>query len=113
MSGARPVDVEAVVSEEITRYLQECGKEPAALSDDDRLDGALGLSSMEVTALLTRMTARLGVPGAQQVVLETEIATIGDLRRACHAAIGGAPQTGRDDLAASRQRAAARRAGRR
>jgi hypothetical protein len=113
MSSVRPVDVDAVVAEEITRYLRDSGKDPAAVSDDDRLDGVLGLSSMEVTALLTRISARLDVPGAQQVVLETEIATIGDLRRACHAAIRGTPQAGLDDLAASRQRAAGRRAGRR
>jgi hypothetical protein len=112
MSGVRPVDVDGVVTDEITRFLREGGKEAVALSDDDRLDGALGLSSMEVTALLTRITKRLPVPGAQQAVLETEIATIGDLRRACRAVIRGVPQTGLDDLAASRHRAAARRAGR-
>jgi hypothetical protein len=98
-----------VLREELAQVLKECGKAVPRFSDDLRLDADLGLTSLDVTTLLVRLTAHLDAPAAQQMMAETEIATIGDLRRAFQPPSAG-PSAGEDDLAASRRRAEARRA---
>lgn len=109
-SQASSPEIDAVVHEELRRALRECGKDLRTLSDDDRLDSDLGFASMEVTMLLTRVSARLGLPGSGPGVLEADMATVGDLLRACRAALYGTAGARADELDASRQRAAARRA---
>jgi acyl carrier protein len=101
---------DAVVREELLQLLRECGKEQPLLSDDLRLDVDLGLSSLDVTTLLVRLTARLDAHAAGQMMADTEIATVGDLRRAFRPALGGSARDGLDALAASQRRAEARRA---
>jgi len=100
---------DAVVREELAQVLQECGKAVPFFSDDLRLDADLGLTSLDVTTLLVRLTAHLDAHAAEQMMAETEIATVGDLRRAFQPTPAG-PSTAEDDLAATRRRAEARRA---
>jgi acyl carrier protein len=107
--GQREENVDAAVREELAQALRENGKPMPALADDLRLDADLGLSSFDVTTLLVRLTARLDAQHAEQIMADTEIATVGDLRRVFRPAEGGV-SADRDQLAASRRRAEARRA---
>ena len=106
--GAQGAD--AMVRDALEQVLRECGKAMPVLADDLRLDADLGLSSFDVTTMLTRLTACLDAERAGQVMAETDIATVGDLRRAFRAAFDGGVSGERDELDASRRRAEARRA---
>jgi acyl carrier protein len=106
--GQQPEASDAVVRQELVEVLRECGKVVPVLSDDLRLDADLGLSSMDVTTLLVRLTARLEAHEAEQMMSDTDIATVGDLFRAFRP--GDHRGSRADDLAASRRRAEARRA---
>lgn len=109
--GAAGVDARTVVREEIGRLLDELGRTlPRPPSDQDRLDADLGLSSLEVTTVLSRLAGRLELKGAERLMASTDLATVGDVSRAFLAATGGSAPTGPPDpLEASRRRAAARR----
>jgi len=101
---------DATVNDALEQVLQESGKAAPRLTDDLRLDADLGLSSLEVTTVLTRLTAGLDARRAERMLAGADIATVGDLRCAFRAAVDGDVGGGRDDLAASRRRAEARRA---
>lgn len=73
-----------------------------------RFDSDLGLSSMDVAALVARLQEGLGAPPAEAVA-PTDLRTVGDL---CDALGGGAGEAGDDPLAEARARAAARRGSR-
>jgi hypothetical protein len=100
----------AIVREELATMLRECDKTVPLLTDDLKLDADLGLASFEVTTVLVRLTAHLDTRAAEQMMAETEIATVGDLRRAFQASRGASVSVERDGLAASRRRAEGRRA---
>jgi len=102
-------DIDSLVRAELAQIFRETGRERYDPSDTDRLDFDLGLSSLEVTTLLTRLTSRLDEASARRVMAETDIATFGDLCRAVQTGYSAATPAPDDDLAASRQRAAARR----
>lgn len=106
----RRTDSDAVVLEELVQFLRENGKEQLALTDGDRLDGELGLSSFDVTSLLVRLAARLDISGSERLMASTDMATVGDLCRAFGVALGEETETGPDELMASLRRAASRRA---
>ena len=101
---------DAMVHHELERTLRECGKAVPVLADDLRFDADLGLSSLDVTTILTRLTASLDTKRAELMMTGSDIATIGDLRRAFRAACAGGVSGEREELAASRRRAEARRA---
>jgi hypothetical protein len=101
---------DAMVHDAVTQVLRENGKAVPVLVDDLRLDGDLGLSSLDVTTVLTRLTAGLAKERAEQMMAGADIATVGDLRRAFRGAFDGGASSEREELAASRRRAEARRA---
>jgi hypothetical protein len=101
---------DAAVQEELAQMLRECGKTVPALTDDLKLDADLGLASFEVTTVLVRLTARLDARSAERMMAETEIATVGDLRRTFQASCRTTESAERNDLSASRRRGEARRA---
>ena len=101
---------DAMVNDALEQVLRESGKSTPVLTADLRLEADLGLSSLEVTTVLTRLTAGLDARPAEHMLSGADIATIGDLRRAVRAAFAGDVSGGREDLAASRRRAEARRA---
>ena len=104
---------DAIVDDTLEQVLREMGKSAPALTDDLRLEADLGLSSLDVTTVLTRLTARVDTRRAELMMSGSDLATIGDLRSAFRAACNGAVRGEHEDLAASRRRAEARRAARR
>ncbi len=101
---------DAMVHDAVEQVLRESGKAMPVLADDLRLDADLGLSSFDVTTMLTRLTACLDKERAEQMLAGADIATMGDLRRAFRAACDGGVSGERDEVEASRRRAEARRA---
>jgi acyl carrier protein len=103
-----------VVRDEIARLLRELGKDvPATLTDQDHLDFDLGLTSLDVTTVLTRLSEGLDRTAARALLASTDLATVGDVSRAYRAAADGVAAAPHDELAASRRRAAGREAVRR
>ena len=111
--GGSRTDAHAVVREELGQFLAELGRRHSGLlSDQDRLDVDLGLTSLEVSTVLVRLAGRLELKGAERLMETTDLATVGDLSRALALALGGAADSVKDTLDASRRRAATRNASR-
>lgn len=105
------MDYGEAVRAEIQSLLRSRGHPEPAISAGDALVGTLGLSSVDVLALVPRLNARLGVDpfaGPLQVI---ELRTVGDLARAYATARspGASAAVERDTLRASAERAERRR----
>jgi acyl carrier protein len=106
---ATPPSADTGLLREVSGFLSERGKAARGLSGADVLTDDLGLSSLEVVELVTRLGAHLGlVPNAAV----TEIRTIEDLCALYRSATRPQPPAGSDLLEHSRRRAEARRLGR-
>lgn len=105
-----PAELDAIVHEEVARVLADREGRPTELSAASRLGADLGLSSLDVAALVVRIEERLGGSGPSAVPV-SDLRTFGDL---C-SSIGGsssvaATRTAADDpLMRARARAEARR----
>ncbi len=108
-TGGAQGDVDRLVRAALARFLEESGRERYEPSDTDRLDVDVGLSSFDVTTLLTQLTSHLDAASAGRLMSAFDIATFGDLCRLFAAALATTAAAGDDELAASRRRAAARR----
>lgn len=106
---ATPSAADAALLREVSGFLSDRGQTARGLSHADVLTDDLGLSSLEVVELVTRLGARLGfVPNAAV----TEIRTIEDLCALHRSASRPLPPAGGDLLERTRHRAEARRLGR-
>lgn len=108
MSRDERMNIDDLVRAGLARILQKAGKAVPAFTDDARLD-ELGVTSLDLTALIVELTGRLGIE--DDGAAEAEIATVGDLRRVFLPGAPAATQMVSDPLAATRRRAEARRAG--
>jgi acyl carrier protein len=102
------VPVDETLLLEVSEFMRERGKAARRLSPADVLTDDLGLSSLEVAELGSRLGARLGVVPRADV---TEIRTIQDLFAVHRPASLPEPRADAD-LLESRRRAEARRLGR-
>jgi acyl carrier protein len=102
------VAADGTLLREVSGFLKERGKAARRLSPADVLTDDLGLSSLEVVELVSRLGARLGVAPRADA---TEIRTIQDLC-ALHRPASLPGQRADADLLESRRRAEARRLGR-
>ena len=103
-----PPEIAALVRQEIVETLRADGKSPVSFDDRTRLDGELGLSSLQVVELVSRIGARRRTSSLQRPGLLTDVRTVGDLCAALRDASEAAGEVS-DDLMAARQRAQARR----
>jgi acyl carrier protein len=105
------MDCGEAVRAEIRSLLRGRGHPEPAVSADDALVGTLGLSSVDIFALVPRLNASLGVDPFAGSFPVTELRTVGDLARAYAAAQSPGASAAResDALRASAARARLRR----
>ena len=105
-------DVDTLVREEIVAALRAEGKLATSFDANTRLDGELGLASLQVVELASRIGLRLGTRELERPGVLMDVRTVGDLCAACRDAL---PDTGSRnldttaDLKAIRERAQGRR----
>jgi acyl carrier protein len=110
-AAGSPLDVRALVDEELRSVLGAEGRHPADLAPHAVLTEELGLSSAEVAQLLARLDARLGT--APRSKSFSDVRTVSDLYSLYQAASPAEPRrSDADPLESSRRRAEARRRGR-
>lgn len=94
---------------QVARFVAERHGRKLPVTATCRFDSDLGLSSMDVATLVTRLQEEFGALPAEAVA-HTDLRTVGDL---CDVFGGGAGAASDDPLAEARARAAARRGSRR
>jgi hypothetical protein len=105
------MDYAAPIEAEIRRLLQRLGHTAPSISASDTLTGTLGLPSVEILALLPRLSAMLGVDPFAATLAVTDLRTVGDLFQAYANARSPSSSASvvNDELRASAKRADARR----
>ena len=106
----RAADLDQLVREEVSRFLEQRHGRRPSLAEGSRLEADLGLSSLDLAALMARLHDRLGRPPSPAVA-HTELRTFGDLLSAVGRpdAAPAAGDAADDPLARARARADARR----
>lgn len=104
--------LENVVHEKIRTTLEERGNDVHVIHGTDSLNGALGLSSLDLATIVAELESALGVDPFSRIVSITSVRSVDDLVGAyCEAY---SPQTkpaaAAEDLIAAARRAQSRRA---
>jgi acyl carrier protein len=106
-----PAQIESVVHATIRAILTERGDEVGGVSDTDKLNATLGLSSLDLALLVVELEAELGVDPFAKRVSITSVRSVGDLVHAYQLAFR--PESERVDdnaVTAAAARARTRRA---
>ena len=112
-NGTGSEDIAAIVHDQIRRLLIDRFGEAKPFSGEDRLNGTLGLKSLDLAELIVALEETLGADPFAKLVPITEVRTVDDLVRAYQAALVPGhtqPDAFSDELSAARSRGARRRA---
>jgi acyl carrier protein len=104
-------EITAIVHDQIRRVLIDRFGEARPFSGEDRLNGTLGLSSLDLAELVVALEDTFGADPFAKLVPITDMRTVDDLVRAYEVALSGrAEPDGLDqELTAARNRGARRR----
>jgi acyl carrier protein len=104
-------ELESVIGEKIRMLLEERGGEVPAIRGSDTLNGALGLSSLDLAIVVAELESALGVDPFSRIVSITSVRSVDDLVEAYLKAYQPAKPAGDDeDLLEAARRARGRRA---
>jgi acyl carrier protein len=106
-------DIAAIVHDQIRRLLIDRFGEPKSFTGEDRLNGTLGLKSLDLAELVVALEETLGADPFAKLVPITDVRTVNDLVCAYQAALVPGctqPDALRDELRAARSRGTRRRA---
>lgn len=108
--GPSRTELEAVVCEKIRVALEERGGEVPAIHGADTLNGALGLSSLDLAIVVAELESALGVDPFSRIVPITSVRSVDDLVDAYLKAYQPQKPEADEDLIEAAQRARGRRA---
>lgn len=77
-----PIDIPGTVRAEIRTLLQSRGHPAVEVSANDELTATLGLTSMDVLALVPRLNAAFALDPVEEEVAITSVRTVADLVKA-------------------------------
>ena len=109
--GPSRAELENVIHEKIRVLLEERGGDIPAIHGADTLNGALGLSSLDLAIVVAELEAALGVDPFSKIVSITSVRSVDDLVEAYLKAYLPQQPAGKDgDLLEAARRARGRRA---
>ena len=103
-------ELESVICEKIRRLLEERGDGIPTIHGADTLNGALGLSSLDLAIVVAELESALGVDPFSKIVSITSVRTVDDLVEAYLKAYQPQKPEENDDLLEAARRARGRRA---
>ncbi len=104
-------EIETIVHARIRAILEDRGEDSISIAGTDKLNGTLGLTSLDLALLVAELEAELGVDPFAKLVSVTAVRSVDDLVAAYRLAFTPVQPGERDDgLAEAARRAEARRA---
>src|SRR6516225_9386564 len=104
-------ELESVIREKIRTLLEERGSDIPTIHGADTLNGALGLSSLDLAIVVAELESALGVDPFSRIVSITSVRSVDDLVEAyLKAYLPQKPEAEDEDLAEAARRARDRRA---
>ena len=109
--GPARAELENVIHAKIRMLLEERGDAVPAIHGADTLNGALGLSSLDLAIVVAELESALGVDPFSRIVSITSVRSVDDLVEAyLKAYLPQKPEAEDEDLAEAARRARGRRA---
>ncbi len=111
VKGPTRAELEGVICEKIRMLLEERGGDIPAIRGADTLNGALGLSSLDLAIVVAELESALGVDPFSRIVSITSVRSVDDLVEAyLKAYLPQKPVEEDEDLLEAARRARSRRA---
>jgi acyl carrier protein len=109
--GPTRAELETVIHEKIHMLLEERGADVPSIHGADTLNGALGLSSLDLAIVVAELESALGVDPFSRIVSITSVRSVNDLVDAyLKAYLPRKPEEENEDLLEAARRARGRRA---
>jgi acyl carrier protein len=109
--GPTRAELENVIREKIRMLLEERGSDIPAIRGADTLNGALGLSSLDLAIVVAELESALGIDPFSKIVSITSVRSVDDLVEAyLKAYLPRQPEDQDGDLLEAARRARGRRA---